>query len=86
MANYCHKVPFATGMDLQDSKAILGIVEGDALDRACEGLQDGSLISLCGSEHLVHGACQGEPSASPTVTMDGTADEARLHLTPLHEG
>jgi hypothetical protein len=46
MANHCDKVTFATGMDLQDGKAILSIVEGDPLHRACEGLQDGSLISL----------------------------------------
>ena len=46
MADHRHKVPFATGMDLQDSEAVLGIVEGDALDRAREGLQGRSLISL----------------------------------------
>ena len=42
MANHRYEVPFSTGMDLQHGEAILGIVVGDALDRACEGLQDGS--------------------------------------------
>jgi hypothetical protein len=46
MAYDCHEITFAPCMDLQDSKAILGIVEGHALDRTCEGLRDGSLISL----------------------------------------
>ena len=58
MADNRYEVTLATGMDLQDSEAALGIVEGDALDRAREGLQGRSLISLCGSEHLVHGACR----------------------------
>jgi hypothetical protein len=48
-------------MDLQDRKAILGIVEGDALDRTRERLQGRFLFSLCGSKHLVHGACWEDP-------------------------
>ena len=46
MADNRHKIAFAPRMDFQDSEAVLGIVEGDALDRARERLEDGSLISL----------------------------------------
>ena len=52
------EVALAARLHLQDGKAVLGIVEGDALDRARQRLQGRSLISLCGSEHLVHGACR----------------------------
>ena len=38
----------------------------------------GRLISLCGSEHLVHGACWEEFPASSTLSLDGTADEVVL--------
>jgi hypothetical protein len=55
-------------------------VEGDALDRACEGLQGRSLISGCGAEHLVHGACREVCSGSWTVGLDGTNDEDALLL------
>ena len=82
MADDRHEVTFATGMDLQDSEAALGIVEGDALDRAREGLQGRSLISLCGSEHLVHGACREEFPASSSLSLDGTADEVSLLSLP----
>src|SRR5215213_9947799 len=78
MANNCHKVTLATGMDLQDSKAILGIVEGDALDRTREGFQGRFLFSLCGSEHLVHGACWVEFPASLILSRDCMADEVAL--------
>ena len=40
------EVALAARLHLQDGKAILGIVEGDALDRARQRLQDRSLISL----------------------------------------
>jgi hypothetical protein len=43
-------------VDFQNGKTILGVMEGDTLHRAREGLQDGSLISLWRFEHLVHGA------------------------------
>ena len=38
MADHGHKITLASRVDLQDSKAILGVVEGDAFDRAREGL------------------------------------------------
>ena len=82
MADDRHKVTLAAGLHLQDGKAILGIVEGDALDRAREGLQGRSLISLCGSEHLVHGACWEEFPASSTLSLDGTADEVSAPSLP----
>ena len=78
MADDRDEVALAPGLDLEDGKAVLGIVEGDALDRAREGLQGRSLISLCGSEHLVHGACREEFPASSTLSLDGTADEVSL--------
>ena len=78
MADDRHQIALAPGMHLEDGKAILGIVEGDALDRAREGLQGRSLISLCGSEHLVHGACWVEFPASSTLSRDGIADEVVL--------
>ena len=34
MANDCHKITLAPCLHLQDAEAVLGIVEGDALDRA----------------------------------------------------
>jgi hypothetical protein len=58
MADDCNQIALATAMYFQDGKAILGIVEGDALDRACEGLQVRLLVSLRGSRHPVHGACR----------------------------
>jgi hypothetical protein len=65
-------------MDLQDSEAIFRIVEGNALDRAREGLQGRSLIGLCGSEHLIHGACWEEFPASSILSLDGAVDEVML--------
>ena len=78
MAHHRHGVTLAACLNLEDGKAILGIVEGDALDRACEGLQGRSLISGCGSEHLVHGACREVGPGSWSVGLDGTADEDAL--------
>src|SRR4051812_47075619 len=83
MAHHCHKVPLATGVDLQDSKAIVGIVEGDALDRTREGFQGRFLFSLCGSKHLVHGACWVEFPASLTLSRDCIADEVALLRSQL---
>ena len=67
MADNRHKIAFAPRVDFQDSEAVLGIVEGDALDRAREGLQDGSLISLWRSEHLVHAGCWETPSLFDSI-------------------
>ena len=38
VADHGHKIPLASRMNLQDGKAILGIVEGNAFDGAREGL------------------------------------------------
>jgi hypothetical protein len=46
MPNDGHKVSLAPRMDFQDGKTILGVVEGDTLDRAREGLQGRFLFSL----------------------------------------
>jgi hypothetical protein len=58
MANDCNEITLATGLDLEDGKAILGIVEGDALDGARQGLKSRFAILLRRSEHLVHFACR----------------------------
>ena len=39
--DHCHEIALAAGLHLQDAEAVLGIVEGDALDRAREGLKAG---------------------------------------------
>jgi hypothetical protein len=46
MPDYRHKVTFAPRVDFQDSKAVLRIVEGDALHRTRERLEDRPLINL----------------------------------------
>ena len=44
-------------LDLENAKAILGIMKGDALDCACERLKGNVTGNLIGSDHLVHRAC-----------------------------
>jgi len=46
MAHDRDEVALAPGMDFQDGEAIVGIVEGDALDRACERLECRPLIHV----------------------------------------
>jgi hypothetical protein len=50
-------------------------VEGDALDRAREGIQDRSLLTPLWSEHLVHAVRREEFPASLTLSLDAIADE-----------
>src|SRR4051812_45412089 len=78
MANDGDEIALPSGLDLEDSKAAFGIVEGDALDRAREGFEGRFLISLCRSKHLVHGACWEDSPGSPTVALDGAVDEVVL--------
>jgi hypothetical protein len=53
-----HKVAFAPSLNPQHAKPVLGIVERDALDRACECLNRLAAIYLIGSDHLVHAPAQ----------------------------
>ena len=53
----------AACLDLEDAKAILGVVEGDALDRARERLDRRASLHLTGADHLVHAPAQGTTAA-----------------------
>jgi hypothetical protein len=39
MANDGDEIALATGFDTQNAKAVLGVVEGDAVDQAPQGLR-----------------------------------------------
>lgn len=78
MAYDRYKITLAARMHLQDGKAIIRIMKGNAFDRARKGLQGRLLIGLCGSEHLIQGACWDEFPASLTLSLDGAADEVVL--------
>lgn len=41
MADHGHEIPLAAHLDPQDAEAVLGIVEGDALDQARQVLDPG---------------------------------------------
>ena len=38
MAHHGHEVSLSTRLDLEHAEPVLGVVEGDALDKACQNL------------------------------------------------
>ena len=56
MAHHHREVALAPDLHLENAKAVLGIVEGDALDGARQSLKRRPLIALSSSKYLVHDA------------------------------
>src|SRR5215213_6038456 len=76
MADHSDEVALTTRLHLEIGEAALGIVEGDALDRARQRLHGPPLALLGRSEHLVH-AARRKPGSSIKL------DEARP-VQPVH--
>jgi hypothetical protein len=66
-------------------KANLTSTKGDMLDRTDEGLRGRSLISLCGSKHLVHGVCWGDAQHLQLYRWIGTRARGLSMALHRHE-
>ena len=63
MARYNrHQIALPARLHLDDAKAALGIMEGDALNGACEPIQRRTSLDLLGADHPVDVGVQSPPS------------------------
>jgi hypothetical protein len=72
MPHHCHQITSAASLHAQDAKAVLGIVEGDALDCAGQSLDRLSPVDLSGLHHLVHAPSEPELALPSCIaSVDG---------------
>src|SRR3954447_25833905 len=84
MAHHGHEVPLPACLDLEDAKAVLFVVEGDALDRACQRLNRRASLDRDRSDHLIHALVQGATAAPAPLTLDTQSLARDAWLASVH--
>ena len=84
MAHHGHEVAFAARLHLEHAKAVLAVVEGDALDCARQRLHRRASLHLIGADHLVHAPAQDLTTALAPSNLLTPASTRAARLASMH--
>src|SRR3954468_13973859 len=84
MTHHSHKIALPPRLHLEHAKTILDVVEGDALNRACQRLNRRAALDLSRSDHQVHALVQGATAAPAPLTLDTQSLARDAWLASVH--
>src|SRR5215207_322296 len=85
MAHHGHEVALSTSLDFEHAKAVLGVMEGDALNRACQRLDGDTSLELRRSDHLVHALVRRSTAAPAPSTLRTQSLTRDARLASVHD-